>query len=200
MANRRDADRWNSPLTEEDDWFHTPFEDPVETDEIPWQDDEPVAPPPRRRRPSELAQRQAAVLLAVLAVIALIVVPIVLIRALTGSDGTVSPLPTQPVVTTPSTTPAGTTPASTTPSSTTPTGTTTVPTDTVLRPGASGTSVEQLQQALTELGYDPGTVDGKYGTATTNAVIEFQTAEGLPQDGAAGPETLTAINAALAGT
>ena len=33
-------------LPEEDDWFATPFQEPMETDEVAWQDDEP----PRRRR------------------------------------------------------------------------------------------------------------------------------------------------------
>ena len=53
-----------------------------------------------------------------------------------------------------------------------------------------------LQGALTQLGYDPGGADGNYGSGTTQAVKEFQAAQGLTQDGIAGPATLTAINEA----
>jgi peptidoglycan hydrolase-like protein with peptidoglycan-binding domain len=55
-----------------------------------------------------------------------------------------------------------------------------------------------LQKALTKLGYTPGTADGKFGSATTQAVIAFQKAKGLPEDGVAGAKTLAAVNAALA--
>ena len=45
MSSRYDRD--DLPvLPEEDDWFATPFQEPMETDEVAWQDDEP----PHRRR------------------------------------------------------------------------------------------------------------------------------------------------------
>ncbi len=62
-----------------------------------------------------------------------------------------------------------------------------------------GSSVTSLQTALTTLGYSPGAADGNYGPATTEAVTAFQTANDLTADGIAGPQTLAAINAALAG-
>ena len=187
-------------LPEEDDWFATPFEDPVETDEVAWQDDVP-APPPRPPR-SELAQRQLLVVGAVVAIVVVVGAGFLVARSLGGSDDTTATVPTTPAATTPAaTTPAATTPASTTPASTTPAPTTTVtsvPADTTLRPGDSGSSVTSLQQALNQLGYDVGTADGNYGPATTAAVAAFQKAQGLTEDGIAGPTTLTAINTALA--
>ena len=71
---------------------------------------------------------------------------------------------------------------------------TSVPTDQSLKPGMSGSSVTALQQALTQLGYNPGTADGSYGPSTTQAVTAFQAAKGLTADGVAGPATLAAIN------
>ena len=191
-------------LPEEDDWFATPFEDPVETDEVAWQDD--VPPPPPRPPRSELAQRQLLVVGAVVAIVVVVAGGFLVARSLGGSDETTATptatVPTTPADTTPaSTTPASTTPANTTPATTTPATTTTltsVPTDTTLRPGDSGSSVTSLQQALTQLGYEVGTADGNYGPATTAAVAAFQKAQGLTEDGIAGPTTLAAINTALA--
>ena len=212
MSSRYDRD--DLPvLPEEDDWFATPFQEPMETDEVAWQDDEP-APPPPRRAPDGLAQRQIVIVLAVLAIIAVIVIAILLVRAVSGSDD-----PTTPPVTT-ATTPTDTTPASTTPTDTTPTDTTptdTTPTERRPRPrrrrpaashrcrrrrpsvpGTTGSSVTDLQKALNQLGYDAGTADGNYGAGTTAAVSAFQKDKGLTQDGVAGPTTLAAINTALA--
>ncbi len=58
-----------------------------------------------------------------------------------------------------------------------------------LRPGSSGTLVSNLQNALRRQGYYNGTVDGKYGTGTIEAVIRFQADHGLSQDGVAGAAT-----------
>ncbi|RKJ39389.1 spore cortex-lytic enzyme [Acutalibacter sp. 1XD8-33] len=59
--------------------------------------------------------------------------------------------------------------------------------------GSTGSEVTQIQQRLTELGYNPGTVDGIYGTRTKNAVISFQRDYGLSDDGIVGPLTLEAL-------
>ena len=66
-----------------------------------------------------------------------------------------------------------------------------------LKPGDSGDQVKVLQKALASLGYDVGTIDGVYGTSTTNAVIAFQKAAGLTADGVVGPATRAALKTAL---
>lgn len=58
-----------------------------------------------------------------------------------------------------------------------------------LRLGDSGTPVKTLQTYLKKKGYFSGTVDGRYGTATYEAVKKFQKAKGLKQDGIAGAAT-----------
>jgi len=66
------------------------------------------------------------------------------------------------------------------------------PTFTVLKRNHSGPEVTRLQERLKLLGYLPADepVDGIYGTATVNAVKEFQKkTDGLTVDGDAGPET-----------
>lgn len=66
-------------------------------------------------------------------------------------------------------------------------------------PGSQGGCVRIIQQRLTDLGYQPGTVDGIYGQNTANAVKVFQQRSGLTQDGVVGPQTwnaLTSSNAA----
>ena len=55
---------------------------------------------------------------------------------------------------------------------------------------SSGENVRQLQNALNALGYSCGKADGKFGSATYNAVIAFQKANGLKADGKAGSATL----------
>ncbi len=67
-----------------------------------------------------------------------------------------------------------------------------------LKPGDTGAQVTMLQQALTALGYSPGKADGSYGPATQTAVKDFQTASGLTADGVVGPQTLAALQKALA--
>jgi hypothetical protein len=42
---------------------------------------------------------------------------------------------------------------------------------------------KEAQQILTDLGYDPGPVDGQYGRRTADAVKAFQRDAGIPQDG-----------------
>jgi len=202
VSSRHEGDPHKPVLAEEDDWFATPFQDPVETEEIPWQDDEPEAAPPVSS--DGLGQRQAVVVLAVVVIVAVIAVGFLVVRSIGGSgDTTTTPTTSATVPTTSAeTTPAETTPASTTPATTTPSTTTTtvtsVPTDATLKAGSTGPSVTSLQQALTQLGYNPGTADGKFGAATTEAVTAFQKAKGLTEDGVAGPTTLAAINTDLA--
>ena len=72
-----------------------------------------------------------------------------------------------------------------------------MPTAGVLRSGNTGAAVKRLQQALTKLGYAPGAADGSFGPATVQAVIAFQKAHRVPEDGIAGAKTLAAINLAL---
>lgn len=54
--------------------------------------------------------------------------------------------------------------------------------------------VTRLQKALSALGYDPGSADGKFGEKTENAVKLYQTVRGLTSDGIAGRATLKQIN------
>jgi peptidoglycan hydrolase-like protein with peptidoglycan-binding domain len=67
----------------------------------------------------------------------------------------------------------------------------------VLRRGAEGPAVELVQRRLEELGFRPGSIDGRYGDATYSAVMAFQKFEGLDPDGHAGPITQAALGAGL---
>lgn len=62
-----------------------------------------------------------------------------------------------------------------------------------LRSGDIGAGVADLQRALERHGYDVGNVDGSFGPATRNAVVQFQRAKGLEADGVAGPNTQRAL-------
>jgi peptidoglycan hydrolase-like protein with peptidoglycan-binding domain len=66
----------------------------------------------------------------------------------------------------------------------------------VLRRGASGTAVRQLQEALRELGLDPGAVDGEFGAKTEAAVRAFQKRSEIAVDGVVGPITWLNIDEA----
>lgn len=65
--------------------------------------------------------------------------------------------------------------------------------------GSKGTRVTLLQQALNQLGFSAGKVDGRYGTGTQQAVTAFQRAQGLSADGKAGKQTLQRMEKVLAG-
>jgi len=94
---------------------------------------------------------------------------------------------------------ASTTQTTTTSSTpTTPTTPTTLPEGVVLRRGAKGAEVTQVQQALVALGYSTA-IDGKFGPATAQAVKLFQASSGLTDDGVVGPTTLSALSAAVKG-
>ena len=71
---------------------------------------------------------------------------------------------------------------------------------TTLRRGAQGESVKALQQALAREGFDPGSVDGKFGPNTERAVKAFQRANGLTADGVVGPRTRAALEGGSATT
>jgi peptidoglycan hydrolase-like protein with peptidoglycan-binding domain len=64
-----------------------------------------------------------------------------------------------------------------------------------LAPGRGLTSphgsqaVRALQRQLTQLGYRPGPIDGRYGPRTRDAITWFQTKHGLTQTGTATPTT-----------
>lgn len=62
--------------------------------------------------------------------------------------------------------------------------------DTALVQGHGGESVAQLQQRLVQLGYLPeGSVDGRFGAKTRDALKKFQEANGLKADGMFGKES-----------
>ncbi len=67
--------------------------------------------------------------------------------------------------------------------------------DPTLRRGSRGDDVRRLQQALTDLAFDPGPVDGVFGRRTESAVRLFQRSRGLIADGVCGPQTWGAIRA-----
>jgi len=69
----------------------------------------------------------------------------------------------------------------------------------VLKLNSSGPDVQDLQQKLKDLGFDPNGVDGHFGPGTRAAVIAFQTSKGLNADGVAGPATLAALLGSDAG-
>lgn len=53
-----------------------------------------------------------------------------------------------------------------------------------------GEDVAELQFRLGSIGFDPGVVDGVFGTRTLAALKEFQTNVALPDDGICGPGTI----------
>lgn len=65
-----------------------------------------------------------------------------------------------------------------------------------LKKGSQGTAVRDLQEALTQLGFGPGGVDGTFGPKTEAAVKAFQSANGIAADGIVGPITWRNIDEA----
>ena len=65
-----------------------------------------------------------------------------------------------------------------------------------LRFNAQGPDVKRLQRRLSEVGFNPGAIDGDFGTATEQALMAFQLGQGLLADGVAGPRTLGALGLA----
>lgn len=70
----------------------------------------------------------------------------------------------------------------------------------VLKNGCEGNDVKELQSYLIQLEYDLGKwgADGEFGDTTEIAVRKFQEDHNCDVDGEVGPETLAAINKALA--
>ena len=68
----------------------------------------------------------------------------------------------------------------------------------VLRSGAQGEAVWQLQERLQALGYLTGSVDGQFGPATKEAVQLFQRQHGLTADGIVGEDTRQLARSATA--
>ena len=59
--------------------------------------------------------------------------------------------------------------------------------------GSLGEKVTQLQERLKALGYYDGEIDGQFYEGTREAVIAFQSKNGLDADGYAGEKTLTVL-------
>ena len=70
---------------------------------------------------------------------------------------------------------------------------------TYLRHGMQGDAVKQLQKDLEELDYYTGSITGKFGNLTKEAVRLFQKDHGLTSDGIAGAKTLAKIKSKLTG-
>lgn len=68
-----------------------------------------------------------------------------------------------------------------------------------LRYGSQGPFVQYLQLALWRAGFAPGAIDGIFGTRTLDALVKFQRAYGLVDDGIAGPKTWAALYPYLSG-
>jgi hypothetical protein len=185
-----------------DDWFDEP-EPPTDTqgesaraahdaDDEVWvlpEDDEP-----RRtgRREIVVAGRTLTTMQVAIIAGSFVVLLIAILAAagvFSSSKAAAPPVTTPTTPPPPKTTSAATT--STTPAATAPSQT--------LSPGATGSEVKTLQQALKSLGYDPGTPDGNYGPSTEAAVSKFQAANGLATDGVVGPATLAKLQQALSG-
>lgn len=63
----------------------------------------------------------------------------------------------------------------------------------VLRQGAKGGEVKEVQRRLKQWGYYNGSVDGVFGAGTRAAVIAFQKKNGLKADGVVGKATYQAL-------
>ena len=140
------------------------------------------------------------------AVVVLALAVVIAVLVLRGDDEA----PVAPVPASTSTTPS--------PDETRPSATPTAPSTTTTTPSTDGAStyalpegmklqrgegdpalIEELQQALSTAGYDPGPTDGTFGPLTEAAVVAFQEANGLSVDGRVGPAAASALNSAVAG-
>lgn len=67
-----------------------------------------------------------------------------------------------------------------------------------LRRGSRGEAVKTLQSRLLTLRFNPGPVDGIFGSGTDSAVRAFQRARAIQVDGIVGPQTWAALYASAA--
>lgn len=65
--------------------------------------------------------------------------------------------------------------------------------------GSSGNDVRTVQDKLSRWGYYKGSVDGKFGNSTSEAVRKFQQKNGLRVDGLVGPATAKALGMTTGG-
>lgn len=70
----------------------------------------------------------------------------------------------------------------------------------LIRQGSRGVYVCILQDALTTFGYNTGGLDGVFGARTREAVISFQSKNGLVQDGIVGTNTWNSIMSQIVGS
>lgn len=68
---------------------------------------------------------------------------------------------------------------------------------TELNLGSRGRYVTTLQEDLLALKFDPNGIDGKFGEGTRTALKNFQSKNGLDNDGRCGPATRQALYAAI---
>ena len=68
----------------------------------------------------------------------------------------------------------------------------------VLKQGASGDAVREMQETLIRLGYLSGKADGVFGTKTYEALVAFQKSNKLSADGVAGSKTLKKLGSSNA--
>ena len=64
----------------------------------------------------------------------------------------------------------------------------------LLRSGSRGEEVRELQQKLSGAGFDPGPIDGIFGSKTEVAVRKFQDSKGITVDGIVGPITWSKLD------
>ena len=67
------------------------------------------------------------------------------------------------------------------------------------RPMIRGEDVLELQSRLSQLGFDPGRVDGIFGPDSERAILEFQRNRSLTEDGTAGPAVITELRLLVRG-
>ncbi|HAZ10103.1 MAG TPA: hypothetical protein DCY56_03210 [Candidatus Omnitrophica bacterium] len=54
-------------------------------------------------------------------------------------------------------------------------------------------TTKEIQTALKNAGFDPGSFDGKMGPRTRQAIKDFQKSKGLVPDGVVGPKTWASL-------